>query len=80
MTDGTALVNGVRIARTNVQVPHGVILVLDDYLFMEVYHGDIQGAHSILSANGPIPMITSSGEGGFPMIELGTHDLHDHVG
>ena len=65
--------NGVSIVDRPVSVPHGVILVLDDYLFMDQYHGDIQVSASEFSA---IPM-TSSSEGGFPMIELGTHD-HDH--
>ena len=66
--------NGVAIVENDVHVPHGVILVVEDYLFMDQYHGDTEMSASRFSAS--IPMITSS-EGGFPMIELGTHNIHD---
>lgn len=71
-SDG-AVVNGVKIIQKEVKVPHGVILVLEDYLFMDQYHGDIESSASQFSA---IPMITSSSDD-FPMIELGTHNQQD---
>ena len=66
-------VNGVKILQKEVQVPHGVILVLEDFLFMKQYHGDAEASATQFSS---IPMITSS-DHDFPMIELGTHNLHD---
>lgn len=54
--------------------PNGVIIVLEDYLFMDEYHGDVEGSESQLFS--AIPMVTASdGSDHFPMIELGTaHD------
>lgn len=74
-SDGTAVVNGVRIVGKEVRVPpNGVIIVLEDYLFMDEYHGDVEGSESQLFS--AIPMVTASdGSDHFPMIELGTaHD------
>ena len=65
--------NGVKITQKEANVPHGVILVLEDYLFMDQYHGDIEGSASQFSS---IPMVTSSSDD-FPMIELGTHNQQD---
>lgn len=72
--DGSAVVNGVKIIGKEVGVlPNGVIIVLDDYLFMDEYHGDVEGSESQLFP--AIPMVTSSDTSeSFPMIELGTHD------
>ncbi|XP_046652352.1 uncharacterized protein LOC124343179 [Daphnia pulicaria] len=73
--DGTAVVNGIRIVGKEVRVPpNGVIIVLEDYLFMDEYHGDVEGSESQLFS--AIPMVTASdGSDHFPMIELGTaHD------
>lgn len=74
--DGTAVVNGVRIMGKEVSVPpNGRIIVLEDYLFMDEYHGDVEGSESQLFS--AIPMVTAtSGDGTdhIPMIELGTHD------
>ena len=69
-------VNGVRVVGKEVRVPpNGVIVVLEDYLFMDEYHhgdDDVLGSesHDLFST---IPMVTSSDDH-FPMIELGTHD------
>lgn len=67
------MVNGVKITQKEANVPRGVILVLEDYLFMDQYHGDIEGSASQFSS---IPMVTSSSDD-FPMIELGTHNQQD---
>lgn len=78
--DGS-LVNGVKIIGKEVRVPpNGVILVVEDYLFMDEYHGDVEGSESQLFP--AIPMVTASSDESFPMIELGTHDhssSSDHV-
>lgn len=72
LPDGTAVVNGVKIVGKEVRVPpNGVIIVLEDYLFMDEYHGDVEGSESQLFS--AIPMVTASdGSDHFPMIELGT--------
>ena len=57
--------------------PNGVIIVLEDYLFMDEYHGDVEGSESQLFS--AIPMVTASdGSDHFPMIELGTAHDDDH--
>lgn len=78
--DGTAVVNGVKIVGKEVRVPpNGVIIVLEDYLFMDEYHGDVEGSESQLFS--AIPMVTASdGSDHFPMIELGTAFDDDSVG
>ena len=63
--------NGVKVVQKEVHVPHGVIVVLEDFLFMEQYNGPPDE-----DSMTPIPMITSA-DSDFPMIELGTHNLHD---
>ena len=67
-------VNGVKVLQKEVHVPHGVIVVLEDFLFMEQYNGHVEedGDDGVT----PIPMTTSADKD-FPMIELGTHNLHD---
>jgi len=84
-------VNGVKILQKEVHVPHGVILVIDDFLFMDQYNGKVQDKtqgpvgdqvqvkDSLLDQFSSIPMITSS-DNDFPMIELGTHNLLDGEG
>lgn len=74
IADGAAVVNGVRIVGKEVRVPpNGVIVVLEDYLFMDEYHGDVEGSESQLFS--AIPMVTASDDTDhIPMIELGTHD------
>jgi len=64
--------NGVKVVQKEVHVPHGVIVVLEDFLFMEQYNGPPDE-----DSMTPIPMITSA-DSDFPMIELGTHNLHDN--
>ena len=86
------MVNGVKIMHKEVHVPHGVILVLEDYLFMDQYNGDetseLSNQHELediefsASSNVPVasvPKVVADEEdhksgGGFPMIEMGTHD------
>ena len=88
MIVGGVTANGVKVLQKEVHVPHGVIVVLEDFLFMEQYNGhthknadDVDGVEGDDGDDGvdsvtPILMITSADED-FPMIELGTHNIHD---
>ena len=61
------MVNGVKIMHKEVHVPHGVILVLEDYLFMDQYNGDdeqLNNQHELdddieFSASSNVPVASS---------------------